>query len=186
MYDIHIKRIQEMQANMDRMLAPYKNIQKTIARQEEIKNRMIKSTQPPVLNQIKQIQNKIDSINAIKNRGLELSKYIESYNQTKTLLNNLSDSEDKTSTVELRELKNEFRTMPDIESSIESLNDTQREEVRKIFYEVVSEASKGEEASDDRLGKLSKSVTLFVTVPEIPEAIEKYSSILIVLYKFFT
>ncbi|MGP4107382.1 hypothetical protein [Virgibacillus sp. L01] len=114
---------------------------------------------------------------------------MESYTYTKDLINNSDEhltNEDEIDLEQIKLFKEEFGSMPDIEMDVNSITDEQREEFKQLIKEANKEAAKGKEADDGFIGKISGSVSLFVAIPQVPGAIEKYYVVIKFLYTLVT
>lgn len=181
--DGYFKDLQKQVAAINKMLEPTRHVAEQVAQQLEPVQRVLQQQNYQAA--FKQMKAISDSVNSIKQQlhSQPISKFLESYNETSKLINNYDDYfviEDKEQLEEIEIAKEEVGDMPDLESAAKTLSPELEEQLKLIMADVVEEAltrkevSKGKETKASLPAKVATGLTLFLKIPEIPEAVEKY------------
>ncbi|MFD2654634.1 hypothetical protein [Gracilibacillus thailandensis] len=169
----YFQTLNTVQKQIDNMLAPQKEL---LAKQEAFRSKIqfMNQTNSAFL-KMREIQQSVELLKSTMEKPQLLVNYIESYNSVREFANYYKDESQYESTIHI----------PNIEPEITLLNEEQKEQVKEIFREVLQEASKGEKAKDSKLSIFSNSMTLFVSIPGLEEAIMYYYVFIKDLYQHF-
>ncbi|WP_200416297.1 hypothetical protein [Virgibacillus salexigens] len=186
-----LEQIRRIQALNERIYAPQRQMMEQIKKYQAIIDKANSIANHPALMQIKQIQATAESIGKVKNLT-NIADYINSYNKAREFINNPNNYAENKDEFENFKENNPVETMPDIEETLLSSSEIQKEEFKAIMYEIVEEAIERKyrentknEKGDKILSRISASIGIFVGSPEIPEALQKYREALIGIYSIF-
>lgn len=193
---------------------PFEHIERASKRMLVINKALEKTINPNIIRQMETIQETVNKLNQSHNQSI--SGFLKSYDQTRDFVNNYGEYiEDEEELEVIKECKEEFGEMPDIEPTIESFDEAQKEQFKQMITEIhenvlkeaapVSEEGQsvsGEEPlqSDQRqldydrvlkriyhtLLTIDTSLSVFIKLPDVPEAIRKYYIMLEVIINIVT
>lgn len=215
----HARRLAENSNSFNQSIqyfrnVPFEHIDRASKRMLVINKALEKTINPNIIRQMETIQETVNKLNQSHNQSI--SGFLKSYDQTRDFVNNYGEYiEDEEELEVIKECKEEFGEMPDIEPTIESFDEAQKEQfkqmITEIYENVLKEAApvseegqsvSGEEQlqSDQRqldyervlkrichtLLTIDTSLSVFIKLPDVPEAIRKYYIMLEVIINIVT